>query len=93
VTNTLGSTVTREVDETVFIRAGPEIGVAATKTFVSQVATLALLAVSLARARGTMSTTEAIDFLGHVRKLPGAVQQVLDAENEFDGGRHRVRRR
>ncbi|TKX87188.1 glutamine--fructose-6-phosphate transaminase (isomerizing), partial [Halorubrum sp. SS5] len=40
VTNTLGSTVTREVDETAFIRAGPEIGVAATKTFASQVATL-----------------------------------------------------
>ncbi|TKX83443.1 SIS domain-containing protein, partial [Halorubrum sp. SS5] len=41
VTNTLGSTVTREVDDTAFIRAGPEIGVAATKTFASQVATLA----------------------------------------------------
>jgi glucosamine--fructose-6-phosphate aminotransferase (isomerizing) len=80
VTNTLGSTVTREADDTVFIRAGPEIGVAATKTFVSQVATLALLTVSVARARGTMSTTEAIEFLSNVRQLPGAVQQVLDAE-------------
>uniref|UniRef100_UPI0035691B82 glutamine--fructose-6-phosphate transaminase (isomerizing) n=1 Tax=Salinigranum sp. TaxID=1966351 RepID=UPI0035691B82 len=65
VTNTLGSTVTREADETVFIRAGPEIGVAATKTFVSQVATLSLLSVALARARGEMSTTEAIEFLGN----------------------------
>ncbi|WP_318570008.1 glutamine--fructose-6-phosphate transaminase (isomerizing) [Salinigranum marinum] len=80
VTNTLGSTVTREADDTVFIRAGPEIGVAATKTFVSQVATLALLTVSVARARGTMSTTEAIEFLSNVRQLPGAVQRVLDAE-------------
>ena len=80
VTNTLGSTVTREADDTVFIRAGPEIGVAATKTFVSQVATLALLTVSIARARGEMSTTEAIEFLSNVRQLPGAVQQVLDAE-------------
>ncbi|WP_152040981.1 glutamine--fructose-6-phosphate transaminase (isomerizing) [Salinigranum salinum] len=80
VTNTLGSTVTREADDTVFIRAGPEIGVAATKTFVSQVATLALLTVSLARARGVMSTTRSIEFLSNVRKLPGAVQQVLDAE-------------
>jgi glucosamine--fructose-6-phosphate aminotransferase (isomerizing) len=83
VTNTLGSTVTREADETVFIRAGPEIGVAATKTFVSQVATLALFTVSLARARGAMSTTDAIDFLGNVRQLPGAVQQVLDAEEAY----------
>jgi glucosamine--fructose-6-phosphate aminotransferase (isomerizing) len=80
VTNTLGSTVTREADDTVFIRAGPEIGVAATKTFVSQVATLALLTVSIARARGEVSTTDAIAFLSHLRQLPGAVQQVLDAE-------------
>jgi glucosamine--fructose-6-phosphate aminotransferase (isomerizing) len=83
VTNTLGSTVTREADETVFIRAGPEIGVAATKTFVSQVATLSLLSVTLARARGEMSTTEAIEFLGNVRQLPGAVQRVLDEEEAF----------
>jgi glucosamine--fructose-6-phosphate aminotransferase (isomerizing) len=83
VTNTLGSTVTREADDAVFIRAGPEIGVAATKTFVSQVATLSLLTVSLARARGELSTTDAIDFLSNVRKLPGAVQQVLDAEDEI----------
>jgi glucosamine--fructose-6-phosphate aminotransferase (isomerizing) len=83
VTNTLGSTVSREADDTVFIRAGPEIGVAATKTFGSQVATLALLSVTLARARGEMSTTEAIDFLSNLRKLPGAVQQVLDAEESF----------
>jgi glucosamine--fructose-6-phosphate aminotransferase (isomerizing) len=83
VTNTLGSTVTREADETVFIRAGPEIGVAATKTFVSQVATLALFAVSLARLRGTMSTTAAIDFVENVRQLPGAVQRVLDAEDQY----------
>ena len=83
VTNTLGSTVSREADDTIFIRAGPEIGVAATKTFGSQVATLALLSVSLARARGEMSTTEAIDFLSNLRKLPGAVQQVLDAEESL----------
>ncbi|AUV81807.1 glutamine--fructose-6-phosphate transaminase (isomerizing) [Salinigranum rubrum] len=83
VTNTLGSTVTREADETVFIRAGPEIGVAATKTFVSQVATLALLSVAFARARGELSTTDAIEFLGHVRQLPGAVQKVLDEEAAF----------
>ena len=80
VTNTLGSTVTRETDDTVFIRAGPEIGVAATKTFVSQVATLTLVAVHLARARGTLSTTDAIELLSSVRRLPGAIQEVLNEE-------------
>jgi glucosamine--fructose-6-phosphate aminotransferase (isomerizing) len=80
VTNTLGSTVTREADETVFIRAGPEIGVAATKTFVSQVATVTLLAAHLGAARNALSTQETRDLLAGVQELPGAVQQVLDQE-------------
>jgi glucosamine--fructose-6-phosphate aminotransferase (isomerizing) len=82
VTNTVGSTVTREADDTVYIRAGPEIGVAATKTFVSQVATLALLTVRLGRERGALSSTRAAELLGNVRRLPGAVQEVLDAEEQ-----------
>ena len=80
VTNTLGSTVTREVDGTAFIRAGPEIGVAATKTFASQVATLAMLAVSVGRDRGALAATDARRVLQDLRGLPGAVQQVLDEE-------------
>ncbi|MDQ2056407.1 glutamine--fructose-6-phosphate transaminase (isomerizing) [Halobellus sp. H-GB7] len=82
VTNTLGSTVTRLVDDTVFIRAGPEIGVAATKTFCSQVATLTLVAVHVSRQRGTISTADAQELLSDVRGLPGAVQQVLDNEEQ-----------
>jgi glucosamine--fructose-6-phosphate aminotransferase (isomerizing) len=78
VTNTLGSTVTRETDDTVYIRAGPEIGVAATKTFASQVATLSLLSVYLGRQRGTLGTDAASETLGNLRDLPGAVQQILD---------------
>ena len=80
VTNTLGSSVTREADDTLFIRAGPEIGVAATKTFASQVATLALLTVAVGRGRGTLSAADAREVLGDLRSLPGGVQQVLDAE-------------
>ena len=78
VTNTVGSTVTREADDSVFIRAGPEIGVAATKTFCSQVATLAQLTIHLGRTRGALSSERASDLVGDVRRLPGAVQQVLD---------------
>jgi len=80
VTNTLGSTVTREVDGTAFIRAGPEIGVAATKTFASQVATLAMLAVAVGRDRGALAAADARSVLEDLRGLPGAVQQVLDEE-------------
>mgnify|MGYP000386254308 FL=1 len=82
VTNTLGSTVTREVDETAFIRAGPEIGVAATKTFASQVATLAMLAVSVGRDRGALAAADARSVLNDLQGLPGAVQQVLDEEKQ-----------
>ena len=80
VTNTLGSTVTREVDGTAFIRAGPEIGVAATKTFASQVATLAMLAVAVGRDRGALGAAAARSVLEDLQGLPGAVQQVLDEE-------------
>ncbi|WP_418285024.1 glutamine--fructose-6-phosphate transaminase (isomerizing) [Halorubrum sp. DTA46] len=80
VTNTLGSTVTREVDGTAFIRAGPEIGVAATKTFASQVATLAMLSVAVGRDRGALAAADARTVLEDLRGLPGAVQQVLDEE-------------
>jgi glucosamine--fructose-6-phosphate aminotransferase (isomerizing) len=80
VTNTVGSTVTREADDSVYIRAGPEIGVAATKTFVSQVATLAMLTVRLGRERDALSSTRATELLRNVRGLPGAVQEVLDEE-------------
>ena len=80
VTNTLGSTVTREVDGTAFIRAGPEIGVAATKTFASQVATLAMVAVAVGRDRGALAPADARAVLEDLQGLPGAVQQVLDDE-------------
>ncbi|MGM0606198.1 MAG: glutamine--fructose-6-phosphate transaminase (isomerizing) [Halobacteriota archaeon] len=80
VTNTLGSTVTRVVDTPLYIRAGPEIGVAATKTFASQVTTLAMLAIDVGRKRGVLSASDARDLLADLRSLPGAVQQVLDRE-------------
>jgi glucosamine--fructose-6-phosphate aminotransferase (isomerizing) len=84
VTNTLGSTVTREVDDSLFIRAGPEIGVAATKTFASQVATLALLTTAIGRQRGTLSSDRAAELLENIRNVPGAIQQVLDREDDIE---------
>ena len=69
VTNTLGSSVTRETNESVFIRAGPEIGVAATKTFASQVATLGMLAVAFGRKRGELSRERAATGCGCCRSL------------------------
>jgi len=80
VTNVVGSTAVRECDDAVFIRAGPEIGVAATKTFSSQVATLALLAERLRyRIRGAYSE-DAERFLSAVESLPSHVSAVLDGD-------------
>jgi glucosamine--fructose-6-phosphate aminotransferase (isomerizing) len=81
VTNTVGSTAAREADETVYIRAGPEIGVAATKTFASQVVTLALVAIAAGRAREALPAAEASSLVSDLRRVPGAVQRILDNED------------
>ncbi len=84
VTNYLGSSVTREANESVYIKAGPEIGVAATKTFASQVMTLAMLAVYLGRERGELSAARARDVLDDLAGVPAGVQQVLDREDAIE---------
>ncbi len=75
VTNTVGSTAARECDHALYIRAGPEIGVAASKTFASQLGALNLLAL------GTTQTDGARDAIAALRDLPGQVQALLD-END-----------
>jgi glucosamine--fructose-6-phosphate aminotransferase (isomerizing) len=81
VTNTLGSTIVRETDESVFIRAGPEIGVAATKTFASQVAALTILTVYIGQVRGAVTYNETTELISSLQRLPSAVQSVLDHED------------
>ncbi len=71
VTNTVGSTAAREADHTLYIRAGPEIGVAATKTFASQLAALNLLSLATAESGGR-------DVVAALRDLPGDVQTLLN---------------
>jgi glucosamine--fructose-6-phosphate aminotransferase (isomerizing) len=78
VTNTVGSTAAREANDVVYIRAGPEIGVAATKTFAAQVTTLSMLTVAIGREREALAGDRASTLLQNVRGLPGAVQQALD---------------
>ncbi|MFC6799314.1 glutamine--fructose-6-phosphate transaminase (isomerizing) [Haladaptatus sp. DYSN1] len=74
VTNVIGSTVSRECDHVFYIRAGPEIGVAASKTFASQLAALTLLVMATA----PMKSTEKRDVIAALRDLPSAVQAILD---------------
>jgi glucosamine--fructose-6-phosphate aminotransferase (isomerizing) len=78
VTNVVGSTAARECDDALFIRAGPEIGVAATKTYSSQVVSLALLAERLGRDVTGSRSDDARERLEALSELPGQVQQILD---------------
>jgi len=78
VTNTQGSLITREADAVLLTKAGPEIGVAATKTFVAQVAALYLLALGLARARGVTPEGELLRLGRDLRRAPEKVEETLE---------------
>jgi glucosamine--fructose-6-phosphate aminotransferase (isomerizing) len=79
VTNTVGSAITREADAVLFLQAGPEIAVAASKTFTTQVATLVMVAAAIARARGTLPRAEERELVAALGALPDAAQAALDA--------------
>ncbi len=79
VTNTVGSAITREADAVLFLQAGPEIAVAASKTFTTQVATLVMVAAAIARARGAFGAAEERALVASLRALPDAAQRALDA--------------
>ncbi len=76
ITNVRGSTITRLVDQVMFTESGPEIGVAATKTFLTQLASLYLFAVS----RATLDQQTFEGYIEELRLLPTRIQQVLDNE-------------
>ncbi len=78
VINAKGSTLTREVEEVLYIHAGPEIGVASTKAYLAMLAAMALLAVRFGRARGTLGREEARKLVHEMRKLPRLVEEVLE---------------
>jgi glucosamine--fructose-6-phosphate aminotransferase (isomerizing) len=96
VTNTQGSLITREADAVLLTKAGPEIGVAATKTFLAQVGALYLLALGLARERGLSSPEGELLRLGRdLRRAPEKVEETLgllegcieEAVEIFEGAR------
>jgi glutamine---fructose-6-phosphate transaminase (isomerizing) len=78
VTNTVGSAITREADRILFLQAGPEIAVAASKTFVAQVTTLVLLAAAIAKARGTLGAEQELELGGALRALPAGAARALE---------------
>ena len=82
VTNIAGSQVTREADGVLFTRAGLEVSVAATKTFVAQVAVMYLLALRIAELRGTLSEERRCELITELRALPHAITQITEGSTE-----------
>jgi glucosamine--fructose-6-phosphate aminotransferase (isomerizing) len=78
VTNYVGSSLTREADFTFYTRAGLEIGVAATKTFLTQLVAMYLIGMKLGLQRNALTPTQADGLLNELRALPRVVQSVLD---------------
>jgi glucosamine--fructose-6-phosphate aminotransferase (isomerizing) len=77
VTNVVGSALTREADAVCYLQAGPEVAVASTKAFVTQVVVLQMIALHLARLRGTLSDHRRRSFGLALRELPGQAAEVL----------------
>jgi glutamine---fructose-6-phosphate transaminase (isomerizing) len=77
ITNVMGSQVTRDSDGVLFTRAGLEIGVAATKTFVCQVAAIYLLGLRLAELRGTLPPQRIAELVGELGRLPHCIEETV----------------
>jgi glucosamine--fructose-6-phosphate aminotransferase (isomerizing) len=84
VTNVVDSSMARDADAVLYTRAGPEIGVAATKTHVAQIVAMQLLAIYLAQLRGTLQYLDEVgELLRHLHALPGRIEGVLAHSDEI----------
>jgi glucosamine--fructose-6-phosphate aminotransferase (isomerizing) len=82
VTNIMGSQATRDADGVLFTRAGLEIGVAATKTFVAQTVAMYLLGLKLAQVHGSLSEEHAAALASDLRNTPQLISELLEAQGE-----------
>jgi len=83
VVNVVGSTIARETDGGIYVHAGPEIGVASTKAFTSQVVALALFTLKLGRLK-EVSVVRGREIIDALHALPGQVKQILDRAEEIE---------
>ena len=92
VCNVVGSHLSRLADATLYTRGGPEIGVAATKTYVSQVTAMTLFALYLAKLRGTADARRLHEIADGTKLLPAAVDVVLDTSDEIRKAARSIRK-
>src|SRR6201989_1671626 len=77
ITNIMGSQATRDADGVLYTRAGLEVGVAATKTFICQVAVLVLLGLKLAELRGTLPAQRRAELIADLKRIPHCIEELL----------------
>jgi len=78
ITNVVGSSVARESDEVIFTWAGPEVAVASTKAYTSQVVALYLFSLYLAQVKGTMTAAEVAEVVDHLEEIPAKIASMLE---------------
>lgn len=82
ITNVVGSTLSREADDVLFIRAGPEIAVASSKAYLTMLIALQMLALDMGRRRGTLTRHRVQEIIAGLKALPAKAQEVLHREPE-----------
>lgn len=83
ICNVVGSTISRETHSGTYTHAGPEIGVASTKAFTTQITVLAMIALRLAKAKGTISHRDFMLYLHELELIPTHVEEALETENKI----------
>jgi len=84
ICNVQGAMMTREADGTIYTNAGPEIGVASTKAFTSQIVASYLLAMYLAQVRGTLNEDKLKWHAQHLSELPVKLEKLLNSETDYE---------
>ncbi|HEX8949479.1 MAG TPA: glutamine--fructose-6-phosphate transaminase (isomerizing) [Dissulfurispiraceae bacterium] len=82
ICNVIGSTASRESDFVFYTHSGPEIGVASTKAFTTQITALYLLAIALGKVKGELSSERASELIEELLHLPAKVEQALELDNQ-----------
>ncbi|MFH2041831.1 MAG: glutamine--fructose-6-phosphate transaminase (isomerizing) [Acidobacteriota bacterium] len=88
ICNVVKSSIARETDGALYTQAGPEIGVAATKTFTAQLCALTLLALKTAEVRGTLSEEEQDELIQELQRIPPRMEEILNEAKILEGLSH-----
>ena len=90
VTNVVGSSISREADEVFYTWAGPEIAVASTKAYTTQITSLYMIALNFALEKGTITREEYLETIEKMKELPEKIQSVLDNQDKIKETAERI---